>query len=398
MSSAINSVSSLDIAVVSPHGGALVNRKVAPQDVATFLERVERLPRITLNSLQASDLEMIAIGAFSPLHGFMGQDDYTKVISGMHLASGEAWPLPVTLATSSSVAGAISDGDEVALEDEAGRLLGSMVVQEKFEYDSGHEAQQVFRTTDEAHPGVANLYAQGEVLLGGPVQYLDVPRDQLPFPEYRLEPTETRQRFQELGWNTVVGFQTRNPVHRAHEYLQKCALEIVDGLLLHPLVGATKGDDIPAELRMRCYTVILEGYYPKDRVLLSVNPAFMRYAGPREAIFHALVRKNYGCSHFIVGRDHAGVGSYYGPYDAQHIFREFSPGELGIQPLFFENAFHCTECGGMATTKTCPHDAKSHIFLSGTQVRAMLSRGELPPEEFTRPEVAAVLAEAYKQG
>ena len=382
--------------IVSPHGGTLINRKVAPGEEESFSERAKSLPSIRLDPRQASDLEMISIGAFSPLQGFMSRADYEEVVSSMHLASGEAWSMPVTLSVDGETASGIPDGAEIALRDEDGRLIGSMIVEEKYTYDKEKEAGLVYRTTDEAHPGVANLYAQGPVLLGGPVLYLQPPRQLAPFHEYRFEPEETRQRFIELGWKTVVGFQTRNPVHRAHEYLQKCAMEIVDGLLLHPLVGATKDDDIPADVRMRCYVAILENYYPKNRVLLSVNPAFMRYAGPREAIFHALVRKNYGCSHFIVGRDHAGVGSYYGTYDAQHIFSEFKPGELGIQPFFFENSFYCTECRGMCTSKTCPHGDDSHVFLSGTQVRAALSRGELPPEEFTRPEVASILAEAYR--
>ena len=384
--------------IVSPHGGTLINRKLAPDEEEGLLERAESLASIRLDPRQASDLEMISIGAFSPLQGFMTQADYEEVVSSMHLASGEAWSMPITLSVDGETAKGISDGAEIALRNEDGGLIGSMIVEEKYAYDSEKEARLVYRTTDEAHPGVANLYAQDPVLLGGPVRYLEQPRKLAPFHEYRFEPEETRQRFIDLGWKTVVGFQTRNPVHRAHEYLQKCALEIVDGLLLHPLVGATKDDDIPAEVRMRCYVAILEKYYPKNRVLLSVNPAFMRYAGPREAIFHALVRKNYGCSHFIVGRDHAGVGNYYGTYDAQYIFSEFKPGELGIQPLFFENSFYCKECRGMGTSKTCPHGADSQVFLSGTQVRAMLSRGELPPEEFTRPEVASILAEAYREG
>jgi sulfate adenylyltransferase len=384
--------------VIAPHGGRLVNRRVPAGERQAFVQKAGSLPKVRLNSLQASDAEMIAIGAFSPLEGFMGQADYREVVHHMHLAGGLPWSMPVTLAVDETTARGVRDGQEVALEDEEGRFLGSMTVRERYTYDKQEQARLVYGTTEEAHPGVANLYAQGPVMLGGPIQYVGVPREELPFPEYRLEPVETRRKFHELGWKTVVGFQTRNPVHRAHEYIQKCAMETVDGLLLHPLVGATKGDDIPADVRMRCYQVLLERYYPKNRVLLSVNPAFMRYAGPREAIFHALVRKNYGCSHFIVGRDHAGVGNYYGTYDAQHIFSQFKPGELGIQPLMFENSFFCKACGNMGTAKTCPHDNSNHVFLSGTQVRAILSRGEMPPVEFSRPEVATVLAEAYRQG
>ncbi|MBI4340533.1 MAG: sulfate adenylyltransferase [Chloroflexi bacterium] len=383
--------------VIPPHGGKLVDRRVPPQEREAFLRSARALPRVRLNGLQASDVEMIAIGAFSPLVGFMGQADYRAVVEHMHLAGGLPWSMPVTLAVDQETARRVRDGQEIALEDEEGRLLGTMALQERYAYDKEEQARKVYGTTEEAHAGVANVYAQGPVMLGGPIRYVGVPREELPFPEYRLEPVDTRRAFQERGWKTVVGFQTRNPVHRAHEYIQKCAMEVVDGLLLHPLVGATKGDDIPAEVRMRCYQVLLERYYPQDRVLLSVNPAFMRYAGPREAIFHALVRKNYGCSHFIVGRDHAGVGNYYGTYAAQHIFREFQPGELGIQPLFFENSFFCRACGSMGTAKTCPHDSANHVFLSGTQVRNILSKGEMPPVEFSRPEVAAVLMEAYRQ-
>ena len=382
--------------MITPHGGTLINQVVPPSERAAFVQRAEGLPRVTLSPRQASDAEMVAVGAFSPLTGFMGRADYLEVVRSMRLSSGTPWSLPVTLAVEQSLAATLPERGEVALQDEAGRLVGSMVVEERFAYDKEEEARQVYRTTDEAHPGVAGLYAQDRVLLGGPLQFLPAPREEQAFAEHRLEPAETRRRIEERGWKTVVGFQTRNPIHRAHEYIQKCALEVVDGLLLHPLVGETKGDDIPADVRMRCYQVLLEGYYPKHRVLLSVLPAFMRYAGPREAIFHAIVRKNYGCSHFIVGRDHAGVGDYYGPYDAQEIFQEFPPEELGIQPMMFENSFFCNRCGAMGTSKTCPHESSDHLLLSGTQLRAMLREGGVPPAEFTRPEVAAILAEAYR--
>ena len=382
--------------VIAPHGGKLVDRRMPAGERQAFLQKARTLPKVRLNGLQASDAEMIAMGAFSPLEGFMGQADYREVVHTMHLANGLPWSMPVTLAVDEATARGIRDGQEIALEDEEGRLLGTMTVQERYTYDKQEQARLVYRTTEEAHPGVANMYAQGLVMLGGPIKYVGAPREELPFPSYRLEPAETRRKFQELGWKTVVGFQTRNPVHRAHEYIQKCAMEMVDGLLLHPLVGATKGDDIPADVRMRCYEVLLEKYYPKSRVLLSVYPAFMRYAGPREAIFHALVRKNYGCTHFIVGRDHAGVGNYYGTYDAQNLLRQFAPADLGITPLFFENSFYCRECGNMASSKTCPHDASRHLNLSGTKVREMLEKGELPPAEFSRPEVARVLTDGAK--
>ena len=380
----------------TPHGGRLVDRLLPPQRRAEAQDRARALPTVRLDARQLSDLQMIAQGAFSPLEGFLGRQDYRSVLEHMRLADGTPWPLPVTLAVEDEAARALKEGQEVALLAPDGRLAGLLELAEVFPYDKEQEAQRVFRTADPAHPGVAALLQRGDVLLGGKVWALELERGEGPFRPYWLTPAETRAEFARRGWRTVVGFQTRNPIHRAHEYIQKCALEMVDGLLVHPLVGETKADDIPAQVRLRCYEALLQGYYPQERVVLAVFPAYMRYAGPREAVFHALCRKNYGCTHFIVGRDHAGVGNYYGPYDAQHIFREFTPQELGITPLFFENAFYCRRCGGMASAKTCPHPPQERVDLSGTQVRALLARGELPPPEFTRPEVARLLLAAAR--
>ena len=378
---------------IAPHGGTLVNRYLTDDQRGTFQERAGGIPFLKLNPRELSDLEMIASGAFSPIEGFMTKDDYQSVVQNMHLANGLAWSLPITLSSSVDQTGSLKLDQEVALIDSSGSPVAILHLEEKYAYDKEWEASQVYRTTDIAHPGVSYLTRQGEVLLGGKVQVLN-PQESQSHRKYHLSPAESRRLFAEKGWHSIVGFQTRNPIHRAHEYIQKCALEIVDGLFLHPLVGDTKSGDIPADVRMRCYEVLLEGYYPSDRVVLGIFPAAMRYAGPREAIFHALVRKNYGCTHFIVGRDHAGVGDYYGTYDAQHIFKEFSHEELDITPLFFEHAFYCRVCKGMGTSKTCPHDQQDHVSLSGTALRAMLQEGKVPPDEFTHPEVARVLIEA----
>jgi 3'-phosphoadenosine 5'-phosphosulfate synthase len=382
---------------IAPHGGQLINRLATATHVAALRDQQFTLPRVTLGPRALSDLDMIAVGGFSPLEGFLNKPDYDSVVEHMRLSNGLPWTIPITLSASEVQAASLQTGSQVALTDAAGQIRAVLDLQQIYERDLEREAELVYRTGDPAHPGVAAILKEGPVLLGGPIQVLE--RNVLgeAFRPYALDPAETRRAFAEREWQTVVGFQTRNPVHRAHEYLQKCALEISDGLLLHPLVGETKDDDIPADVRMRCYRVLLDNYYPADRVLLSVLPAAMRYAGPREAIFHALVRKNYGCTHFIVGRDHAGVGNYYGTYDAHHIFRSFAPGELGIQPLFFDHAFFCRACGAMASTKTCPHGPESHVVLSGTKVRDMLRAGESPPPEFSRPEVAAVLVDAAKE-
>lgn len=378
---------------IAPHGGQLINRIATPEQREEFLSKAEFLPRVQLDERTVSDLEMIAIGGFSPLTGFMNQADYNRVVAEMRLADGTPWSIPITLSVTEEVAAPLQEGSYVRLDNPQGEYIGLLLLTEKYTYDKQREAINVYRTDEEKHPGVKVVYNQGSVNLAGDVWLLQRHPHPL-FPKYQIDPAESRRMFQEKGWRTIVGFQTRNPIHRAHEYIQKCALETVDGLFLHPLVGATKEDDIPADVRMRCYEILLDNYYPQNRVILAINPAAMRYAGPREAIFHALVRKNYGCTHFIVGRDHAGVGDYYGTYDAQYIFDEFAPDELGIIPMMFEHAFYCLRTKQMATTKTSPSTPEERVHLSGTKVREMLRRGELPPPEFSRPEVAAELARA----
>ncbi len=383
--------------MIAPHGGRLVDRIAVGKEREALARRAGDLPRLVLNAREFSDLEMIATGAMSPLEGFMGLEDYASVLDRMRLSKGLPWTIPITLAVKEGKGEEYAEGSDVALHREDGDFAAVLHLEEKYEVDREHEAKMVLQTADEAHPGVQYLRTIGDVYLGGTVSLVNRPQHR-DFHNYRLDPKETRVLFKVRGWNTVAAFQTRNPIHRAHEYLQKCALEMVDALLIHPLMGETKRDDIPADVRMRCYLALLENYYPAARVTISVFPAAMRYAGPREAIFHALVRKNYGCTHFIVGRDHAGVGTYYGTYDAHHIFREFDPAEIGITPLFFDHAFFCKRCGNMASSKTCPHGPEHRVTLSGTQVRAMLARGEMPPSEFTRPEVARILMEAAGEG
>lgn len=376
-----------------PHGGKLINRILRGKDRELAELKAKELKKIKLNKRELSDLEMIAIGALSPLEGFMCKDDYHSVIDTMRLTSGLPWALPVTLAVNEETANSLSIKEEITLIDEEGNSLAIMTVEEVYLHDKEKEAIQVYKTDSQDHPGVKYLFEVGSHLIGGKIDLIHRPKHE-DFIQYRLDPADTRKIFQEKGWKRVVGFQTRNPIHRAHEYIQKTALEVCDGLMVHPLVGATKGDDISAEIRMRCYEALFENYYPKDRTFLAVFPAAMRYAGPREAVWHAICRKNYGCTHFIVGRDHAGVGNYYGTFDAHYIFDEFEDGEIGITPLFFEHTFYCKRCTSMASYKTCPHDSSEHIILSGTKVREMLRNGITPPQEFSRPEVAKILIEA----
>ncbi len=379
--------------MIAPHGGTLMNRIVQGAERDGLIAKAKTLPQIELDAWALSDIEMIAIGGFSPLDGFMTWADYDSVVTNRRLKNGLVWTIPVVLPVSQAQAKGLK-GD-VALVAQ-GAVIAILHLEDAYTPDKSREAQEVFRTTDASHPGVARLQAIGDTYLGGKISVVNRPKATTFLP-YRLDPSETRRVFAERGWTRIVAFQTRNPIHRAHEYLQKCALEICDGMLLHPIVGETKGDDVPASVRMKSYEVLLANYYPKDRVVLAVNPSSMRYGGPREAVFHALIRKNYGCTHFIVGRDHAGVGKFYGTYDAQRIFDEFRPDEIGITPLCFENSAYCTVCGSMVSNKTCPHTPAQHISLSGTKVRELLQAGMPPPPEVSRPEVAAVLIEAMRQ-
>ncbi len=380
--------------LIAPYGGRLVDLTVGHQEALELVQELRSAPKVVLSRRSLLDLGLVAVGALSPLTGFMGNEDYSSVLDSMRLASGLPWTIPIILPVDPAQADGLEIGRKVALVDGSGRIVASLVLQEIFERDLRREAFALFGTDDGAHPGVSALMSWSRYLMAGPVSVLTNPWDGVlsdHLTRYILSPKQTRELFRSRGWRTVVGFQTRNPVHRADEYIQKCALEVCDGLLLHPLVGETKGDDLPAELRLRCYRALLEHYYPPDLVVLSLLPANMHYAGPREAVHHALIRRNYGCSHFTVGRDHAGVGSYYGPYDAQAIFGQFSKHEIGVTALFFENAFYCRVCGGMATRKTCPHGEDDGLSLSGSRVRQMLASGIMPPQEFTRPEVARVL-------
>jgi sulfate adenylyltransferase len=379
------------MALIAPHGGKLVNRILSESDAKAAQQQAASLPSLTLSLREQFDLEMIAIGAFSPIEGFMNQADFTRVCKEMRLANGVVWPIPVTLCPSDEDAAKINQGDRIALKDSKGRLLALMTVSEKYPHDKAVEIPNVYKTEEDAHPGVAAVRKQGNTCLAGQLDVI-TPTHEPEFPEYRLPPAKTREAFDKKGWSTVAAFQTRNPIHRSHEYLTKCALEMTDGLLIHPLVGETKPDDVPAATRMACYKVLIDNYYNKDRTMLSVMPLAMRYAGPREALVHTLIRKNYGVTHFIVGRDHAGVGKYYGTYDAQKIFDQFDLAkDIGVTILKFEHTAWCTKCEAIVSNKTCPHGPEDKIAPSGTKVREALKAGQRPPQEFSRPQVADLL-------
>lgn len=380
---------------VEPHGGELVDRFVAPEEAEAIRSRAGRLPRIDLDAREAADLELIATGAASPLTGFLGESDYASVLDRLRLADGTVWPLPLTLAVDEATRSRLEPGREAALYHASGRLAGTLEVAEIYARDPLAEARKVLGTEDPAHPGVAYLLSRPSWLVAGQVRALPLP-DDLPFARHRLTPRQLRGEIAARGWGRVAGFQTRNPIHRAHEHLTKLALEQADGLVIHPLVGETKGDDVPAAVRFRCYEILLDKYYPKQRTLLAAFPAAMRYAGPREAVFHALVRKNYGIDRLIVGRDHAGVGRFYGPYDAQRIFDRFAFEELGVRPLRFEPTFFCRACDALASPRTCPHPESARLELSGTRVREILREGGSLPAQFTRPEVAEILRAHYR--
>ena len=381
---------------IPPHGGELVNRILKGEERAFWLQNAASLNSIVVDARTIADIEMIACGAMSPLEGFMCRDDYNHVLEHMRLASGLPWPLPIVLGVSSDEADDFDANTHVALKDAAGTVLAILHLREKFVVDVEREAAKVFKTTDRSHPGVKLLLLRKPVLLGGDIDVVNMPAHGQ-YGDYRLAPFETRHAFEQRGWRRIVAFHTHNPIHRAHEYLQKCALEVCDGLLIQPALSEAADDNIPIETLVECYELLVENYFPQDRVMLNIFPGPMRYAGPREAVFHALTRKNYGCTHFIVGRNHADVGTYYGAYEAKEIFREFGPGELEISVLFYEDAVYCTKCMGMVTVKTCPHSREEHVSCSETSMRDMLQQQERPPAEVARPEIVDVLLKVVRR-
>ena len=388
------------MSLVNPHGKdkRLKPRLLDGAELEEARQRASTLPRLTISSRETSDLIMLGIGAFTPLDGFMGQADWRGVCDELRLADGTFWPIPITLSTSREEAAGLKEGQEVALADgETGDLMATLTVREKYTIDRAHECKQVFRTNDPAHPGVANVMGQGEVNLAGPVTVLGEGPYPDRYPGLYMRPAETRRVFEAKGWKTVAALQLRNPMHRSHEYLAKIAVEICDGVLIQQILGKLKPGDIPAEVRVRAVDTLVRHYFVKDTCLQAGVPLEMRYGGPREALLHAVFRQNFGCSYLIVGRDHAGVGEYYGPFDAQKIFDEIPQGSLELKPLRIDMTFYCHKCDGMATGRTCPHDKEHRVAVSGTMLRKTLSEGGEVLEHFSRPEVLVILTEYYAQ-
>ena len=381
--------------LVPPHGGALKPRLLEGEALKAERARAASLPKVRVSSREKGDLIMLGIGGFSPLKGFMTHADWQGVCDRFRMADGTFWPIPITLSVDESIARDMGSAREIALVDDDGELLATMRVTEQYRIDKAHECQAVFRTTDAEHPGVRMVMQQGDVNLAGPVDVLSDGGFKAKYGALFMTPAETRAKFEELGWSRVAAFQTRNPMHRSHEYLAKVAIEVCDGVLVHSLLGNLKPGDIPAEVRTRAIAALIRGYFRADTVVQAGYPLDMRYAGPREALLHALFRQNYGCSHLIVGRDHAGVGSYYGPFDSHKIFDEIPKGLLAIQPLRMDWTFWCYRCAGMASGRTCPHEDKDRLLVSGTKLRKWLSEGQPVPAEFSRPEVLAILREYY---
>ena len=383
--------------LVRPHGGGEL-KPLLLEGSARDAEanRAETLPKVSISSREAGDLIMMGIGGFTPLNGFMTHADWQGVCDGMKTTSGLFWPIPITLSTDSSVANDIAEGDDIALYDaERDTIIATMTVTEKYSIDKAHECMQVYKTTDAEHPGVKMVMEQGDVNLAGSVKVLSQGGFPEEYGQQFMTPAETRAEFDKRGWSTIAAFQTRNPMHRSHEYLAKSAIELLDGVLVHSLLGKLKPGDIPADVRSNAISTLIENYFVDNSVIQAGYPLDMRYAGPREALLHALFRQNYGCSHLIVGRDHAGVGDYYGPFDAHHIFNEIPADALETQPMKIDWTFWCDKCDGMASMKTCPHEAKDRMLLSGTKLRKALSEGEDVSDKFSRPEVLAILREYY---
>ena len=383
--------------LVRPHGGSDLKPLLLEGEALTAeKKRAETLTKINVTSREAGDIIMLGIGGFTPLEGFMTHADWQGVCDGMKMSSGLFWPIPITLSTDISTAATFAEGDDVALYDpERDEILATMSVSEKYQIDKAHECMQVYKTTDMEHPGVKMVMEQGDVNLAGSIKVLSLGGFPEEYGKQFLTPAQTREEFSKRGWKTIAAFQTRNPMHRSHEYLAKIAIETLDGVLIHSLLGKLKPGDIPAEVRSKAIGTLIEKYFVDNTVIQAGYPLDMRYAGPREALLHALFRQNYGCSHLIVGRDHAGVGDYYGPFDAHHIFDEIPKGSLETQPLKIDWTFWCNKCGGMASMKTCPHDAEDRLLLSGTKLRKALSEGTEVPDNFSRPEVLQILREYY---